>query len=141
LGQADELNAEFATSFTKHFAKLAQKYPAYAELQNVFDLALVASLIQAQDLSGQVNWQQSYFLEPSLYHVRLGAAPKEVETVINHRVINRKHVVAGVSGGVTVDLRGLIEKDNITTDTYGALKATHQGSSPKQFPVDMWWWD
>ena len=42
--QSEPLNAEFAHRFTTHFAALAKKYPVYADLQNIFDLALVASL-------------------------------------------------------------------------------------------------
>ena len=39
-GNSDELTSEFAHNFTEHFALLAEKYPVYAELRNVFDLAL-----------------------------------------------------------------------------------------------------
>ena len=45
-GQSDPTNQEFACRFTQHFAELAEKYPVYADLQNVFDLALVAALIR-----------------------------------------------------------------------------------------------
>ncbi len=41
-GKSDALNQQFAQNFTKHFAELAVKYPIYAELQNLCDLALVA---------------------------------------------------------------------------------------------------
>ena len=52
---SDELTSEFARSFTKHFDTLAAKYPIYAELKNIFDLALVAGLIQSHDLPGQIG--------------------------------------------------------------------------------------
>ena len=29
--------------------------------------------------------------------------PREVESVVNHRLIGGKHIVVGVSGGVSVD--------------------------------------
>ena len=49
------LNSQFAQSFTKQFESLATKYPIYAELRNVFDLALVAAIVRSQDLHGQLD--------------------------------------------------------------------------------------
>ena len=45
-GKSDELTAKFAGSFTKHFETLAAKYPVYADMRNIFDLALVAALLE-----------------------------------------------------------------------------------------------
>ncbi len=140
-GTADELNEQFAHGFTKHFAALAIKYPIYAELRNVFDLALVAGLCGAEDLPTQVNWHLTHFLDPQRYQVELGAAPTEVETVINHRVIRQKHIVAGVSGGVSADASPYLERAKLKTDGYGALEAEYVGSVPKDLPRDAWWWD
>lgn len=140
-GKSDELNHQFAASFTKHFEALAEKYPIYAELRNIFDLALVTGLIQSEDLAGQVGWHRTHFGDPAQYQVAIQVAPTEVETVINHRVINGKHVVAGVSGGVTVDTSKFVQREAVATDDYGTLKADHAGSQPKKLPVDGWWWD
>ena len=60
-GDSDELTKRFAESFTKHFDKLSAKYPIYAELRNVFDLSLVAAVIQSHDLPGQVGWHMTHF--------------------------------------------------------------------------------
>ena len=43
-GQAEALTAEFAANFTAHFAELCRKYPIYAELRNLCDLALVGAV-------------------------------------------------------------------------------------------------
>src|SRR5260221_6401358 len=40
-GKSEPLNQEFAQRFTSHFSALAEKYPVYADLPNIFDLALV----------------------------------------------------------------------------------------------------
>jgi len=140
-GKSDELNEQFAHSFTKHFQALAAKYPIYAELQNVFDLALVAAVIVAEDLPGQVGWHLTHFGNPNKYQVELGPAPTDVETVINHRLIHRKHIVAGVSGGVSVDPSKYVQKPAIMVDDYGALQAERAGSLPDDLPHDAWWWD
>jgi hypothetical protein len=142
-GASDALNAEFAHRFTKHFAALAKKYPVYADLQNIFDLALVASLIQSQRLNEQVGWHALCFSDPEQYGVALGQAPQSVETVINHRVINGRHIVAGVSGGVSVSPGQYTKAQSIKTDTYGALKANRAGAATpvKKLSLEAWWWD
>ena len=49
-GQSDPLTAQFAADFTRHFEQLSQKYPVYADLRNIFDLAVVVSLCQEHGL-------------------------------------------------------------------------------------------
>lgn len=140
-GKANELNAKFAHDFTKHFAALASKYPVYGELRNIFDLALVAALIKSENLADQAGWHAMHFGDPDGYQVELAAAPEVVESVINHRVINRVHVIAGVSGGVSVDARPLVKPSAIKLDTYGKVGASQTLSKPKDLPSDAWWWD
>ncbi len=140
-GASEALNSEFAHRFTTHFAALAQKYPVYADLQNVFDLALVASLIQSQGLAERVNWHMLCFGDPEQYGVALGQAPQSVETVINHRVINGRHIVAGVSGGVSVSPWKFTSAESIQADDYGALQAHRAGAQADKLPLEAWWWD
>ncbi|HEX5105859.1 MAG TPA: DUF1598 domain-containing protein, partial [Pirellulaceae bacterium] len=114
-GKSNELNARFAASFTKHFETLAAKYPVYADLRNIFDLALVAAVIRSHDLPEQGNWHLTHFGPDGGYAAELGIAPAKVDSVINHRVINGKHVVAGVSGGVRVDATSLAARAAVQT--------------------------
>ncbi len=139
-GTSDDLNTKFAESFTSHFDELAAKYPIYAELQNVFDLALISALLQAQDLPGQVGWQMAFFGNPELCSIATRIAPKEVTSVVNHRVIARKHVVAGVSGGVSADARQYVLPGRLANDG-GSLNSERIGSAPKGLPENGWWWD
>ena len=120
-GQADDLNREFARRFTKEFAALSQKYPIYAELQNIFDLALVCAAIKAEGLSEKVGWHATCFNDPLEFPVAAGNVPESVETVINHRVINRIHVVAAVSGGVHANPWKWVKPAAIETDRRGDL--------------------
>jgi hypothetical protein len=140
-GEADVLTRQFAESFTRHFDKLAAKYPIYAELRNVFDFALVAAVMQNHDLPGQVGWHMTHFGPDGDYAPDLGPAPREVESVINHRVIGGKHVVAAVSGGVRVDTHGLAAREAVKTDTYGLLSGERRASLPQNLPRRSWWWD
>ena len=140
-GESDPLNAEFAHRFTKHFEALAKKYPVYADLQNIFDLALTASLIRAEGLADRVGWHMLTFRDPNKYAVAQGLAPKQVDTVANHRVANSKDILAVVSGGVTVNCRSLVRPEAIAADGKGGLGSEQKRSSPESISATAWWWD
>ncbi len=142
-GKSDLLNAEFAHSFTKHFDTLAKKYPVYAELRNVFDLALVCGIMRSEDLPTQVNWHMTHFGDANAYQVSLGPAPRAVESIINAVDVSKKRFVVGVSGGVSVDTAQLVSAQSVKTDTYGRMDAQHHAAAPDlaKLPRDAWWWD
>jgi hypothetical protein len=132
--QSDDLNRRFAESFTAAFAEIANKYSVYGELQNVFDLALFLSLVERAQLLDHSGWQPTLFEDAATLRLPQLSVPREVETVVNHRVIKRKHIIAGISGGVWIDapihLR-LSEVRNVSTP------------KPRTIAADdnRWWWD
>ena len=74
----------------------------YGELRNIFDLAMVAAIIQKDGLADKVQWKPTVLTSGEKLRVPQGNVPREVETVINHRVVNQRTILAGVSGGVMV---------------------------------------
>ncbi|PHS02988.1 MAG: hypothetical protein COA78_19675 [Blastopirellula sp.] len=141
-GKSKSLNAAFARNFTKHFNALAVKYPVYNELQNIFDLALTAAIIDREGLADQIDWNMLYFGDPNGYQVTKSRIPGEVETIMNHRIINGKHIIAGVSGGVSVNTKEFFSAKSIQLDNYGLLKADHTASRPSdKRNHNNWWWD
>jgi hypothetical protein len=140
-GKSDTLNSQFAHNFTTHFEALAAKYPVYADLQNVFDLALTMTLIKAEGLADRSGWHMLTFSDPQQFAVAQGQPPKAVETVMNHRVVNGKHILAAISGGVSVDCRSMVRPDAVETDGQGALASEHDRSTPEQVRPAAWWWD
>lgn len=140
-GDSDELTARYAQSFTKHFETLAVKYPVYADLRNIFDLSLVSAVIYSHDLPGQIGWHMTHFGPGGAYSPELANAPREVDSVLNHKVLGGKHVIAAVSGGVTVNARGLGDREAVKKDTYGHIAADRQAGAPKELPRRAWWWD
>ncbi len=140
-GKSSQLNEDFARSFTKHFPELAAKYPIYADMQNLFDLALASALIKSKKLDELAGWHQTCFGDPAAFAVSLSIAPKEVETVVNHRIVHQSTVIAGVSGGVRVDPSKYLKSGAIETDTYGKLRAEKTAGAPKKELGRQWWWD
>jgi hypothetical protein len=140
-GNSDELNGEFAHNFTEHFALLAEKYPVYAELRNVFDLALVAALFKAEGLPERVGWHMACFATPGKFPVAAGQPPATVDTVINHSVVNKTQILAAISGGVAVEPASYVKSTALQTDRQGAVSSELSRGAPRAVPRSAWWWD
>ena len=140
-GASDPLNRQFAESFTSHFAELAKKYPVYGELRNIFDLAMAVALIQSEGLAERVGWKPTLLASGEKLRLPHGNAPREVETVVNHRVINQRLVIAGVSGGVMVAPGDVLARSRAANDSSG--KTIERGAPvPKEVALaGAWWWD
>ena len=50
-GQSEDLNRQFARVSPSISPSCASKYPIYAELRNIFDLALVGALVREEGLA------------------------------------------------------------------------------------------
>lgn len=136
------LNATFARNFSTNYAPLAVKYPIYAELKNVFDLAMITSLIEKERLADQVGWNMTHFGPNGGYEVATGSAPKVVDSITNMRVIDKKYVIAGVSGGVNFDPSEMLTAEKMAIDEYGLMTADHKaGHVPQTIKHHSWWWD
>jgi hypothetical protein len=145
-GESEDLNAQFAHSFTDHFEALAEKYPIYADLRNLCDLALVGTLLREENLPSKIDWHLALFGNPEAYPTALGNPPKEVDSVVNFRVIadtsrNRTHTVVGVSGGVTIRPTSLVKGGSLQVDERGYLAQKCEKAESKDIPEDAWWWD
>ena len=142
-GASEELNRRFARSFTEHFEELSRKYPIYGELRNLFELAMVGALIREEAAADKVGWHLTCFGDPQAFEVELADAPKEVDSVVNCRVINRKTIVAGVSGGVAVQPVALVRRQSIGVERDAALEKQRSGAGEnnRKLPDGRWWWD
>lgn len=138
-GKSDDLNLQFANSFTKHFSTLSQAYPLYGELRNVFDLELALSIVRREGLMERIGWGAELFSSDDALRLPKLSVPTEVETVVNHRVINRRHIIAGISGGVWLDAAKsapIVAAKNVTSEN-SILK---DAPAPKSEEI-VWWWD
>lgn len=151
-GQSDELNSRFAKSFTAEFEALSAKYPVYAELARVFELSLALAVVEKEGLAAQVGWTPSLFLDGERLRLPRIETPKGVETVINHRVINGRQIIAGVSGGVWVDGGKSLAMASASGQAATTLASMRKAPAPvvaappatasDQKPQGIaWWWD
>jgi len=138
-GQSDMLNRQFAESFTTHFAELSDKYPVYGELRNIFDLAMAVALIQSEGLAAKVGWKPTVLASADKLRLPKNNVPREVDTVINHRIVNERTILAGVSGGVMVEPSDAIKQARAKDSAGTAIE--RPAPAPKTLAAEAWWWD
>ncbi|MFV0441976.1 MAG: DUF1598 domain-containing protein [Planctomycetaceae bacterium] len=139
-GDAEPTNRLFASNFTEHYADLAQREPIFADMDGVFNLALVAALIQHDGLDRQAGWDRGTFRIGGQYLTARYPAAKEVETVANHRVFKGSEVVVQVAGGVKGDMVSLLENAD-ARQVSPRLDGVAEKGQPVDLPANRWWWD
>jgi hypothetical protein len=157
-GKAVGPTAAFAKDFTRNFERLADHYPIYQELRNVFDLAVVANLIHEYDLADKASWRMTYFSNdvnradgdnlPPRWKCKAERPAKAVDSVINRRVIRERrdgetflHTLVGVSGGVSFDASEFVDEANVRTESDVEFSEIRKKAIEALPPVDRWWWD
>lgn len=147
-GQANPLNDAFAKRFTESFSQLAEKYPIYADLENVFSLALVAALVERECLAEQCNWHLTGLGNDEWYRPPTSRAPLAVESMANHRVVldqraRQRHTIGAVSGGVWIDVASWFESHPSDARKQAELDDAHAKNHPTDDQVagERWWWD
>ncbi len=139
-GQAEGSNQTFARNFTEHYAELSRKDRVFSDLQNIFDLALVAALVNRQGLAEQAGWDMGVFANHGEFRPAVPPVPRTVDSVVNHRVYNGHDVVVQVAGGVRADLGSLLA-DRKTIKATPRLNGIAPAARPASLAIDRWWWD
>jgi hypothetical protein len=139
-GKADVTNQLFAANFTQHYAELAQRDPVFADLQGVFDLALVAALIRHERIDERLDWDGGVFAVNGAYRPASYQVPREVETVVNHRVFGGRDIVVQVAGGVRADFTAVLTNPEVRKPS-PRLAGLAESSRATDLPAGRWWWD
>jgi hypothetical protein len=139
-GKAEPTNRLFAQLFTQHYAELAQRDKVFADLQNVFDLALVAALVRQHGLDQQVGWNFGAFAANGAYQPARFEPPKTVHTVANHRVYGGRDIIVQVAGGVRGDLLAVVRNEKLL-QAAPRLGSVRTRSRASKVPAGRWWWD
>ncbi len=132
----------FAKQFTEKFPELTRQMPVFAELQNLFDLAVLTALMKREGLPQKATWQPSLFLDETRAPVLRGPVPKQTKTVMNMKMSNKGVAIALFSGGVIIDSRQVMEKSQASTQTSAEVASRRSKESPpSDIDVKRWWWD
>lgn len=141
-GGTRQTTQKWAKHFTEKFPELAKVSPVFAELQNLFDLAVVAALIKKERLSDKVDWKMQLFLDEKQAAVSRWNVPRQVETVANYRVSDGSLVIGLTGGGVEIDPLRTANSIHYRADADGKLKAALENAGAQNPPAEHpWWWD
>ena len=100
---------------------------------------MAVAVIQSEGLIEKAGWKPALMANGEKLRLPLGNVPREVDTVINHRVINQRLVIAGVSGGVMVAPADVL-RDTRANESTG--KSIERGQAvPSGLTTGAWWWD
>lgn len=170
-GKSNLATAGFASDFTEHFGELSNRYPVFADLKNVFDLALVANIVQQHDDNQRHRWETRFARGPVVANHGAPQTPtgqtgyqfvslqheSEVDSIMNFENISyrrngrkyRKSIV-GVSGGVEFDFAQLLQSLKQVQQSRSAFPgAFFNRASDDRSPaglstssvIQRWWWD
>ncbi len=117
----------FATTFTSKIPLLVKVEPAFADLQNIADLALVAALIRQDQLDSKVGWDAAWCFDAAACPVPAVTVPRTAATLA------AVHSNAIASGGVAFSMRPIVAKDAHTPAKAGAIPA-----APAPLAVGAW---
>ena len=130
-GTAEPMNELFAANFTEHYAELAATQPIFAELQSVFDLSLVAAIIDREQLDLAAGFDRGCLASGGAYQTARYPVAREVESVVAHRVYPGGRVVVQAAGGVDVPVASLATDEG--KRTVKSLDASVQPVDRKAF--------
>lgn len=140
VGKTEATNRQFAENFTNHYDRLSDKDPVFADAKNIFDLALVAAVITHEKLDAKAHCELPSFEAGGLYEPEHLPAPKEVESVVNHRVYHGRDIVVQVAGGVQVAAADVVRNpaQNVESPRLGEVG---KNAAAPELPAGRWWWD
>jgi len=130
-----EISADrFTKQFNKHMLDLCRQVPGFAATQNLFDLAVLAALLQSQDIESRINWPPGLFRNDSKLPLQTYNVPQQVPSQVNVKSLNRSLLIGLIGGGVTIRPKQIISR---TTDLAADRRPKLQIPPGKQ----VWWWD
>ncbi|MEC7429839.1 MAG: hypothetical protein VXZ54_11690, partial [Planctomycetota bacterium] len=130
----------FCNSMTKQYDRLASVAPAFAQLRNCMDMAIVAAYIQNQDFYGQSGHFFDFFSDESEFPVESYEQPKQVETAVN-AVWKGNRLMTPIGGGVEINAAKAVSKDVVKVDENGSLAQAQKQLGGVDLADGQWWWD
>ena len=130
----------FCNSMTTQYDRLASVAPAFAQLRNCMDMAIVAAYIQNQDFYGQSGHFFDFFSDESEFPVESYEQPKQVETAVN-AVWKGNRLMTPIGGGVEINAAKAVSKDVVKVDENGSLAQAQKQLGGVDLADGQWWWD
>ena len=157
-GESTRHASGFARDFSTHFDEMATRHLVFAEMKNVFDLALAANLIRDQNAAQQIGWIPSLFADASpgrslvtrgvTYQIPHEPVPVQVNTVMGSRQLKYQKdgrrfttTIYSVSGGVECYPLDVVQDDKIQVTDAEEWKLPEMAAPPELSAWSQFWWD
>ena len=121
-GQISASAKKFVGDFSRHFEDVSRHVPAFADLANLSDLAVLSALIARDDLHKKAEWDLAWALDPAGYKVDAIKAPTSAQTLCNYR--KHGNYTIFVAGGVLLSPGSWVQ--DRAKDEKGELKGQSQ---------------
>jgi hypothetical protein len=130
---------KFARQFTDRYAEIAEAEPVFADLQNLFDLAVLAALLRKERIPEQIGWGMTLFLDAERAAVSKRHVPRQVASISNYKAASSRLYTAQVGGGVLIDGHAVLAGNEFRGDSGGKL--AEQRTAAVKARAARWWWD
>jgi hypothetical protein len=125
---------QWAETITDKYPALAAALPAFQELRNCMDLAVIAALFMKEDLPGKANCDLSLFLDEKRLKIAQYHVPKTMPSRATALPKGRQWII-GLSGGIELNSWPVLDRIEVAT---GQAEARNSVKFP---PDNRWWWD
>lgn len=135
----------WAKLFTDHVEELAEVSGAFAELQNLVDVAIICALMQNEQFFERADWQANLFRDVDRFPIPKSNVPKHVHSVANSQNARGGYVMGLVGGGVTIRPFATIRTVGTEAKPEQRIESIRKSSSAeteaKTDETIVWWWD
>lgn len=145
---------KFAQLFSDRIDQLAEKVPAFADLQNIFDVLTAMAILMDAETNGRLTWELRALRDDQLLPTAVYNVPRTTRPEINTKD-SGSLIIGAFSGGVTIRPRNILATTVVRNDadvTSGHQTASERRAEArvawpaddtllKNTPNDGWWWD
>ncbi len=125
---------KWADSLTAHYEEISKKDPAFAELRNCMDLAVVGALLMKEQLLEKADLHPTCLYNDQKLGLDRYNPPKQVDSKASY-VKKGKDWIICVSGGVQLQPWAIIQKHDTSADIAPVRSAAMKAHG------DSWWWN
>ena len=142
LTDSDELKGsseKFAKLFNDRIDELVQRIPAFADLQNMFDVLVATAVIRDGQQQGTLLWKPDVLTDEKRLPTASYVTPRETSPMLNIKSSGASLVIGAFTGGVSFRPRQILRQVSESADDEVAkqLRAPERPASL----VSRWWWD
>ena len=130
---------KFAKLFNERIEELVRRVPAFADLQNMFDILVTAAVVLDCQKNDTLRWQPELLLDAEQLPAASYTVPHQTTPMLNIKSTGAGLVIGVFSGGVSFKPSGILREIAKAKD--GSLASQLKPVAVKELQDSQWWWD